>query len=30
MKKRAKTGKEVMLTEGATGAGFTTDVVRPS
>jgi hypothetical protein len=30
MKKRAKTGKEVMLTKGATGAAVKTDVVRPS
>jgi hypothetical protein len=30
MKKRAKTGKEVMLTKGATGAGFGTEGVRLS
>jgi hypothetical protein len=30
MKKRAKTGKEVMLRKGATGAGFGTEVFRPS
>jgi hypothetical protein len=30
MKKRAKTGKEVMLAAGATGAGIETDVFRPS
>jgi hypothetical protein len=30
MKKRAKTGKEVMMTRGAIGAGFGTEGVRPS
>jgi hypothetical protein len=30
MKKRAKTGKEVMLTKGAVGAGIRTEVFRPS
>jgi hypothetical protein len=30
MKKRAKTGKEVMLINGATGANSGKEVVRPS
>jgi hypothetical protein len=30
MKKRAKTGKEVMMTRGAIGAGFGIEGVRPS